>query len=826
MAGDKKLTELTLIELTSSDDLLYIVTYENEIAVSRAITVQEFLKSTVTGVNRIVSGQVIWTGIGYIHRSIKLIYELNGILYYSNNETITNDAPDGQDRFDVIFVDVDGLDIKKGTPAGSPTVPSLDNPADEISTNIVLVQNGESTPVEITIDTIYSENLQEVGGEWDTFESTVGSSIDLENEVSPINLTKDIKAILPEAEDYLKFNNSTPVSIADFTNIRQKFLSLEGWKKDYLKIEFYNGATLSGYGFINSGSFNTKDTSNVFDVYLMDGDIVWLTTATQFDEIRYVWKDGGGATFTSTCRFQLDLIKIETGSTTTDPEPGIIKASDVKTDTTDFDGNLSADDDTSQKAFETLNDVTPNQTHTGEVTGTVGLIANKTIISNKDAVTPVGADYFLLSDTGDSGNLKKALISGIIDIAGAIQEPIYRNADVVLDESYHNKKLIMSGYFDKTVTVPLEATEGISIGMEVDVVWRNLGRTTIVEEGAVDILIDEDEELIIKSQNNAINLGKEDTDEWGIFGALNQVGDTPFTITFATAIEVLAFADTSLSSLYWVHVYKSSDFPEITTTKDYFCLYSGDHEYVGGEGVYWGEMDDIMFTNFVEKGLIVEDVLDHTETPSLIRIPDAESGYTDSEIHLYYHVLTGDTPVTQETRLITSEGLLLHTVSWTDRGAVLGEEGGETHTGYLRVLKLGVGSYVGYHLAVGGGSSEWYLSTSPDGHTWTRGRRIDTDTYPMGMISIFPFTYEGIDYIAGVNNAFTGIAIHDTFDANLRPTTAPIATGQLFDGTRSIDMRFDDDHTLWVIGKKGDDSADNLHPYTYYEFDLRELLSL
>lgn len=50
----------------------------------------------------------------------------------------------------------------------------------------------------------------------------------------------------------------------------------------------------------------------------------------------------------------------------------------------------------------------------GEITisgsGTVMTI-DKTAITGKTAVTAVGTDYVLISDTSDSGNLKKALVS-------------------------------------------------------------------------------------------------------------------------------------------------------------------------------------------------------------------------------------------------------------------------------------------------------------------------------------------------------------------------------------------------------------------------------
>ena len=54
-----------------------------------------------------------------------------------------------------------------------------------------------------------------------------------------------------------------------------------------------------------------------------------------------------------------------------------------------------------------------NQTHTGEVTGSVGLVLDKTAITNKTGVSADLADYLLISDTSDSGNLKKILISSL-----------------------------------------------------------------------------------------------------------------------------------------------------------------------------------------------------------------------------------------------------------------------------------------------------------------------------------------------------------------------------------------------------------------------------
>ena len=52
-----------------------------------------------------------------------------------------------------------------------------------------------------------------------------------------------------------------------------------------------------------------------------------------------------------------------------------------------------------------------NQTHTGDVTGSTSLTIDKTAITSKTEVDSSGNDYVLISDTSDSGNLKKVLAS-------------------------------------------------------------------------------------------------------------------------------------------------------------------------------------------------------------------------------------------------------------------------------------------------------------------------------------------------------------------------------------------------------------------------------
>lgn len=79
-----------------------------------------------------------------------------------------------------------------------------------------------------------------------------------------------------------------------------------------------------------------------------------------------------------------------------------------------------------------VGDVTTNATHTGEVTGSGALTLDATAITNRTIVTAVGSDYVLISDTSDSGLLKRALAS---DLAGGGGVSDGDKGDIVVSSS-------------------------------------------------------------------------------------------------------------------------------------------------------------------------------------------------------------------------------------------------------------------------------------------------------------------------------------------------------------------------------------------------------
>jgi microcystin-dependent protein len=66
--------------------------------------------------------------------------------------------------------------------------------------------------------------------------------------------------------------------------------------------------------------------------------------------------------------------------------------------------------------------ITPNATHTGEVTGATSLTLDKTAISNRTDTVITSSDYIIFGDATDSDNLKKDTVQGILDLATGVSD--------------------------------------------------------------------------------------------------------------------------------------------------------------------------------------------------------------------------------------------------------------------------------------------------------------------------------------------------------------------------------------------------------------------
>jgi hypothetical protein len=293
-----------------------------------------------------------------------------------------------------------------------------------------------------------------------------------------------------------------------------------------------------------------------------------------------------------------------------------------------------------------------------------------------------------------------------------------------------------------------------------------------------------------------------------------------------TSVTVLTNAQVSTATHYWLRPYLSSDFPEFTTTKPYFWIWSTNHNGNAG-GLFWGESDDLELTNFSEKGLIIDG--HEAETPRLVRIPTEVSGIAD-ELFLSYHTSTKDPDNSgkQQTHLITTSGGDTPSAStWTQRGRVLGIYNGDSHTGYMNFIKRGAADFVALHLSVGGSSPIFYSSVSTTGLSYTRAKKfVLSQGLPDGSTlfephQIAPFTYNNTLYgLAMIKTAGVIELGLVTLDSDYHIASLVRIIENTFD-YKTLNVRIEG--TLAYIYIQGGDNIDRYEDTILWKWDLRNI---
>jgi len=328
---------------------------------SQYILLQQIIDAAVLdannpGENEIVSGNIAHIG-GFQYKTVNLVYRLNNILYYSNGLIVEMAGPDAEDRIDVIRGDDTGLvSILPGIADTPPIKPIVDTTS-ELELTFGYIAVGSSQPSDLDTRTVYLENLQEVGGEFDSSENTSGARIDLANGTDTIEGSIDIKTIDDlDDDDEFVLTHSTPVQVGTFDFIKLTIKSLRNWGKDKINIQLYSGVTLINKKIvITKNNLNTSDFVTNQELYFFK-DQFGSFDGTVFDTIKFVNKSSGEILY------QMDEIYIQSGGNV--PPVAPVVASDIATDTSNFDNNLSALDDTVQKALDTIDDILLGDTPT------------------------------------------------------------------------------------------------------------------------------------------------------------------------------------------------------------------------------------------------------------------------------------------------------------------------------------------------------------------------------------------------------------------------------------------------------------------------------
>lgn len=178
-----------------------------------------------------------------------------------------------------------------------------------------------------------------------------------------------------------------------------------------------------------------------------------------------------------------------------------------------------------------------NATHTGEVTGSGALTVDKTAITGKGAVTAVGADYVLISDTGDSGNLKKALVSDFG--GGAITAESFSSSPVHLTTDQDAGKAFTIASFPTHAQIKkIRIRADFTAGQQSDTGSALINDGTGIAPADTSIVYDEDSPTDLFAVNDQIKIDSEWMDVTGV-----DTGTNTLTVTRGIKGTIAAYHD-------------------------------------------------------------------------------------------------------------------------------------------------------------------------------------------------------------------------------------------------------------------------------------------
>lgn len=193
-------------------------------------------------------------------------YILDNINYTTYIEdTVTLAAADltpGQDRFDVIVINLDQtISVVSGVTSATPEIPNIDDNT-QLTVGVVLVSGATTAPVSVVNTTVFDENLQEVGGEWDTALTGSASSSEV---IDPSAGT--IHASLNLTSDILTLNNSVSITSGEFDKLIFKIKLISGSDQKFYVKFFTTGSGSQwrvpleqGYFGFDGSNFSTYQT--------------------------------------------------------------------------------------------------------------------------------------------------------------------------------------------------------------------------------------------------------------------------------------------------------------------------------------------------------------------------------------------------------------------------------------------------------------------------------------------------------------------------------------------------------------------------------------
>lgn len=205
----------------------------------------------------ISGGGVNWTGTGLQFYVGKAVYVIGGVLYNSNDTTVTlTTANPTNPRLDVIALNSAGVIVLTGTAAADPAKPQV-TPGSELELTSVLINAGATTPSGADNLIVYDENTEF------TITSS-GHTLDANYILNPFHLTKSLRvSTYASGTKYITFLRASSFDITNYgmlvLHIR---LSATYNNNQRINVQLLDGGNfvVSNNVFIENGAYNFSRT--------------------------------------------------------------------------------------------------------------------------------------------------------------------------------------------------------------------------------------------------------------------------------------------------------------------------------------------------------------------------------------------------------------------------------------------------------------------------------------------------------------------------------------------------------------------------------------
>jgi hypothetical protein len=420
--------------------------------------------NNVGNANLLISGGASWSGTGLVFNTTALTFQISGIVYTANPQTITLPASNPTNpRFDAIVVDEAGtVSIISGTAAANPLTPAINETF--VLLQYVLVGAGATVPT-VTNEFVYREGSSpdwlpvSVPGTAPLLVANFSSTFPAPFQGSECTL---VNAPTYNAGKYIQYTKSVgtiPRATFAFLSFRVNLPATLAARN--IQVSLFNGTTLIGSVQATAWGLNMSSINNWQLVSIPTGAF-------------------GNVAITTMTRIRLFL----TGTTANTFSTGIDR--------------YAVDDVKFQSGFGPQSNV-----------ATIDIEANG---------TPIGstAKLSFMPTAGTTWQLTNDLVNNKIEVransinASVFPELVTLGRNLVSTDA--GKFLMVDSINPETMTVPLGSVVSIPIGSVIKIAQQGFGSVTIA--AAVGVIVLCSGPFIIPGQYRVATLTKTAIDTW------------------------------------------------------------------------------------------------------------------------------------------------------------------------------------------------------------------------------------------------------------------------------------------------------------------------